>query len=304
MSATNVVATPLSVERVKRAVDKHFYFKIADKNNAAKISGAAKVWESNPRMTYVPSIRIVGTPEEISQYLTNNHKPAQDIANWIASGYNVVNLQNPILAQQYQQELASYVAYQASQPKTEKKTAVDFAKYRVWRQQIDDVGKPGGATLLKASKTSKGGGGGSRAGRVKPLWDKFLEVRGTQKVIDVSNMLANGSKTGTLKENPSLKAGSKSRKKAASGLPEIVSSKRETFTAAMNMLTTQSAAAGAPMDFTQYLPQWELVSSGQFTAPMATAGFAVAAPVLSPATALPQVGLGFASAIPVLPGSP
>jgi len=114
-----------------------YYIKADGKSGHLKLSGSKLKWKNVPTFTYVPSLRVAGTPTEIVALLTGMGNEASAAREYVASGYNADSLENA----DYLAELADLKTFNAS-GKTAAKRAVAAAPVNsiAWyAQQVEEA---------------------------------------------------------------------------------------------------------------------------------------------------------------------
>ena len=225
-------------EAAQKANQGQFYIKVGDKAGDLLLTGAEKRWKQVEHAgdIYVNALRIAGSPLAIQQLLTLHQLPQGDIAGYLQGGYSAANTApGGALHDAFVQEvaLAKAVHKQAKEAKGVTATApgMTLAQLHAIAVQLPHANPvnartatTGGVVTLAGTISPK------RGGRKKPLIERLRAAQAAGKVLDVSNMTADGSGV-----KPIARPGGKTAKIGPAGVP-VVSSDGNKFAQAMAML--------------------------------------------------------------------
>lgn len=256
----------LNDEMINRAREGSYYIKLGNKGGTLTVTGAPGYWQrdGNQNVIYIPSMRIAGTPEDITQVLRTNYNASDaDIQQYISSGFTSQNYNVPAeqggKAEEFDQEVEEYKKFRQNK---ENQKQADIVNGRVPRPlELSDLdwiipglpeattAKSSGAGRRTPSKTkpTSGAAKGAKAGGLA----QRIQQLAPGKVLDVSNMNESGTGIKTINQ-----PGQGSKKFGVQGLP-IVSSDATNFERALTELSltpdqqqaylhayTQASAAG------------------------------------------------------------
>ena len=266
-------------EAAQKAAQGQYYIKVGDKAGELLLSGAEKRWKqpANAGDIYIPALRVAGSPVAIQQLLALHNLQADQIAAYIQNGYSAANTGvGGALRASYEAELgqAKLVHQQAKQAKGTQPTApgMTLAQLKVIAAQLPQ------ARAVIARTATAGTTGGlvtvgtvspKRGGRKKPLIERLRAAQAAGKVLDVSNMTADGSGV-----KPIARPGGKTAKIGPAGVP-VVSSDAGKFAQAMAML-----GAG----FEQFAQQYNQLAAAKVV-PVQP----LMAPIVVPVVGIPQL---------------
>ena len=207
-------AQPWTEEKKQAAVNSHTYIKIGDKRGSLLLSGAPKQWKTNPTLTYIPSLRVVGTAADLRRVLAD----VPNIDRLVAGGYNGTSAVGALKAQ-YEGEVAAQKAFSKSQSKkTTKSVTREGRSISEYAAMVEEASvkpedsrtagrrSPKGKSKSRSKSPKRKSKGRSKSPKsrskspkrkTKPLADKIAALS-ANKVMDVSNLKADGSGAKTM----------------------------------------------------------------------------------------------------------
>jgi len=208
-------------EKKDAAAAGRYYIKAGPKRGKLYLSGAKLKWKSDPTFTYVPSIRVAGTPAEITQLLVDLGNTEDVAAQYVASGYTAASADSAELAA----ELADLKAFKAmgspkkadaaapknsiawyaqkveeakvqgAKPKSPKKKAAKKSPKKAKKTKTKSPKKAAKKAKTKTKSPKKAAKKASKKASPKrgpkPLKDKVAALK-AGKVMDVTKYRANG----------------------------------------------------------------------------------------------------------------
>lgn len=252
-------------EQAVKAQANHTYIKVGAKGGEWSLTGAERQWKkpATANVVYIPQLRIVGSPVEITQLLQTLQLPQGEIAAYLASGYTAANtVAGAAMSGAFAAELAQAQAFKAAKKAQEAvrpaAPAVTLEVLAAWAAQL-----PGAHTVTARTATAGAAAGAGRAasprrgGRKKTLAERLRAAQTAGKVLDVSNI--DNIKMVTRPAGKTAKIG-------PAGVP-VVSSSFENFAAAMRQL-------GA--SYEQYIGAYQAMIAGRVAPVAPIAGLAMA----------------------------
>ena len=106
-------------EKKDAAAAGRYYIKAGDKRGKLFLSGAKAKWKNDPTFTYVPTIRVAGTPSDITALLVSLGNTASVARQYVESGYTAASA----ASEEFLAELADLKAFKASGAGSPKKRA-------------------------------------------------------------------------------------------------------------------------------------------------------------------------------------
>ena len=259
-------------DKKKAAVEGRYYIKLGDKRGTLLLSGAAQKWKADPTFTYVPSLRVAGTPADIERALLALGNTAAEVRAALASGYTAASAASALKAA-YDAEvdslkasggkkgskkatssvvnagtsIAAYAAMVESaavegrsprgrSPKKARKSASKSPKKarKSASKSPKKARKSASKSPKKSPKKARKAAASPKGKRgAKPLADKIAALT-EGKVMDVSKLHADGSGAKVISE-----PGAKSKKVLIAGT-RIVSDHKNGVKAAAKMLGDES----------------------------------------------------------------
>jgi hypothetical protein len=114
-------ANRITQKQIDSAAQGHYYIRTGEnRTSSLLLSGAQRRWENHPQDVYVPSMRLAGSIQSISQALSNAGFPNDQIQGVVNSAYNAQNY-NSSKANEFNAELQALVDYQKQKKLTTNK---------------------------------------------------------------------------------------------------------------------------------------------------------------------------------------
>lgn len=233
MAAVVSRGTRWTQDAAQKALEDHKYIKVGAKGSNIVITGAEGHWKKFPRDIYVSAYRMVGTPEDVAAALAQLGADEATIQQALENAYSYSNTREGGAMQ------ARYLA--------EKQAATESRKVAAATKKVSVTAEAPQATLARlraiasqlpqatgAPRATAGGvagASGKKGGRRVPLLERLQTAQASGKVLDVSNMTAEGGNIKLATRNTT----GKSSKIGPEGVA-VVSSNPANFEAAMRML--------------------------------------------------------------------
>lgn len=251
---TKAVSVPAGIrwtpEDAQKALTKRAFIRVGGKNVTYRyISGALRSWNSDKpeeRSTIFDlQHRITGTPESVSEALTQAGLTQAQVTRALADSISAENVQSQAVARLYSEELGAYQELQKSTAAAETTSSYTMADIISLGERVKD------ATIIKPTKT--GGKSTPTAGTLRgPSLKDRLAGLGADKVLDVSNM---DRLTGKNVRSVARPKSSRGGKFLSQHLP-IVSNSLDNFTAAIRLIHgTTSGHQAAVTEAEQFFSQ-------------------------------------------------
>lgn len=94
-----------SPEIMEQAKADHVYINLGEGVKHVKLAEGPIMWGLYPYNVYIPSLRVVGTPEEIRKYFSQQGYPSPLLDTYIGSGYTIENY-NTTKKEEFEHEVA------------------------------------------------------------------------------------------------------------------------------------------------------------------------------------------------------
>jgi len=141
-------------EKKDAAAAGRYYIKAGDKKGKLYLSGAKAKWKSDPTFTYVPTLRVAGTPAEIVALLVSLGNPADVARQYADSGYTAASADSTAFVA----ELADLKAHRGTAASPKKKAAaVDAPTHSIawYAQKVEDAKVQGVKAKSPKKKAAK-----------------------------------------------------------------------------------------------------------------------------------------------------
>lgn len=222
----------VSREAVEAARDAHRYNKVSDPSGKGlKLSSHTKTWKDHPDYVFVPSLRLVGSPAEVRQYLSQYYKP-QDVEAAMADAYSKAAVEsNPALRARFEAEVEAARKHKEAHPKSEKQGLSDLTVLdRIYEAQKASRAKSGEGKKKKKAAGSPGSprGGGHKA----DLKAAYEAARKEGHGLNVNRIKATGAGSIKLKQAP----GPKSHLRSLAAVPGLYAEKPEQYRLALQLI--------------------------------------------------------------------
>jgi histone H1/5 len=133
------------------------YIKVGGSRGNLLLTGAAQKWKVDPTFTYVPFLRVAGTPADIER-VASLYLPVAEVRQYIQQGFNAANAAGPLRAA-YEAELAQV---KASGKKGSKAKSAAVANIRAgvslaeYAAMVEAAVAPAGAVRSRSPRARKG----------------------------------------------------------------------------------------------------------------------------------------------------
>lgn len=197
-------------EKADAAATEQRYIKLGDKRGYLQLSGAVQKWKSDPTFTYIPDLRVAGTPADIVTALMSLGYTRAQALVVVNSGFNLETVEED-LAAAFAAELATLKAFKASNKGAKKVVSAPSHSIAWYAQKVDEAKVLGAkAKSPKAKKAKKAAKSKSPKKAAKKTTKKAKSAKSSpkaKKAKSAKSKSPKGSPTGRKTVDLSVKVG-------------------------------------------------------------------------------------------------